>query len=270
MNRFLLLSLTFLAVAGATSAADDSWKSRLQPANPGSFPPVRPFSGEFRFGWSGIDAARAKARVTTKGGEMNVSVEGGTTGVARSLWQISAKHNALMKSPSFKSISFTQTERYAKRAVYTQAVFKPDGLWRKRQVIPDPGKTPRWKLINVEPVRDIIAAMFFIRSQKLDTGDKVGIVAFPGDSPFLVETEVLAHEQIRIGGQPRKAIKLDFKLQRLVLEDNEVVRLEPNKKFRSGTVWLSDDDDRVPLRAEVEIFVGYVFGELTELSFEKP
>lgn len=269
MNRFLLLALPFLIV-GAASAADDSWKSRLQPANVGSFPNIRPFSGEFRFGWSGIDAASAKARLTTKGGEMNVTVEGGTTGVARTLWQISAKHNAIIKSSGLKSVSFTQSERYAKRAVYTQAVFKPDGLWRKRQVIPDPGKTPRWKLINVEPVRDIISAMFFIRSQKLETGEKVGIVAFPGDSPFLVEVEVLAREQIRIAGQPRKVIKLDFKLQRLVLEDDEVVRLEPNKKFRSGTVWLSDDADRVPLRAEVEIFIGYVFGELTELSFDKP
>jgi hypothetical protein len=42
----------------------------------------------------------------------------------------------------------------------------------------------------------------------------------------------------------------------------------PHGKFRSGSVWISDDADRIPLRAEVDIFIGYVFGELESLHFD--
>ena len=37
-------------------------------------------------------------------------------------------------------------------------------------------------------------------------------------------------------------------------------------KFRSGTLWLSNDPDRILLRAEVQVFVGYVFAELASFQ----
>ena len=37
---------------------------------------------------------------------------------------------------------------------------------------------------------------------------------------------------------------------------------KPHHKFRSGTLWLSNDPDRILLRAEVQVFVGYGFAEL--------
>jgi hypothetical protein len=42
--------------------------------------------------------------------------------------------------------------------------------------------------------------------------------------------------------------------------------LEPHRKFRSGTLWLSNDPDRILLRAEVQVFVGYVFAELSSFA----
>ena len=46
--------------------------------------------------------------------------------------------------------------------------------------------------------------------------------------------------------------------------------LEPHKKFQNGTIWLSDDADRIPLRIEVNIFVGYIFAELDWIKFQDP
>jgi hypothetical protein len=42
--------------------------------------------------------------------------------------------------------------------------------------------------------------------------------------------------------------------------------LAPHKKFRSGRVWISDDARRLPLRAEVDVFIGSVFAELAKVS----
>ena len=59
---------------------------------------------------------------------------------------------------------------------------------------------------------------------------------------------------------PREALRLDIKIQSVNTKKGNA--LEPHHKFRSGTLWLSNDSTRILLRAEVQIFVGYVFAEL--------
>jgi hypothetical protein len=257
-----MLVAVFLSVCQAA----EPWSDRIGPEGVGPFPLVRPFSGEFRFGWSDIEAASAKARLWYSGDQIIVEVEGGTNGVARALWKVDARHKAVILKEGLKPVAFEQFERYARKRVITQAVFKPDGLWRLREVPSDPKNVAKWRRIKIEPVRDIISAMLLIRSQVLNTGDKVGLVAFPGDSPYFVEVTVAKREQIRVAGALRKTIKLDFAIQRIDLKNKD--RLAPHGKFRSGSVWISDDEDRIPLRAEVDIFIGYVFGELESLHFD--
>ena len=257
-----MLVAVFLPVCQSAEA----WRDQIGPQTPGPFPLVRPFTGEFRFGWSDIEAASAKAKLWYSGDQMIVEVEGGTNGLARALWQVDARHKAVILKEGLQPVEFEQFERYAKKRVITQAVFKPDGLWRLREVPSDPKNVAKWKRIKVEPVRDILSAMFLIRSQVLNNGDKIGVVAFPGDSPFFVEVTVAKREQVRIAGALRKAIKLDFEIQRIDLKNKG--SLVPHGKFRSGSVWISDDEDRIPLRAEVDIFIGYVFAELESLHFD--
>jgi hypothetical protein len=254
------------AVVLSVCQSAEPWSDRIGPETVGPFPLIRPFSGVFRFGWSDIGAASAKARLWYSGDNIIVEVEGGTVGLARTLWQLDARHKAVILTEGLKPVAFEQVEKYANKKVRTQAVFKPDGLWRKRAVTPSPKNVAKWKRIKVEPIRDVISAMLLIRSQALNNGDKIGVAAFPGDAPFLVEVTVAKREQIKIAGALRKTIKLDFQIQRIDLKNKD--RLAPHGKFRSGSVWLSDDEDRIPLRAEVYIFIGYVFGELVSLRFD--
>ncbi|HEY5705487.1 MAG TPA: DUF3108 domain-containing protein [Terrimicrobiaceae bacterium] len=263
-----LSSAVVLLAAGALTICHSAepWSDRVGPETPGPFPLVRPFSGEFRFGWSDIGAAGAKARLWYSGEEIIVEVEGGTNGLARTLWQLDARHKATILKEGLRPLAFEQFEKYAKKTVRTEAVFKPDGLWRIRAVRPDPKNVAKWKRIKVEPIRDIISAMLLIRSQALNNGDKIGVVAFPGDAPFFVEVNVAGRDQVRIAGSLQNAIKLDFQIQRIDVKNKG--RLAPHGKFRSGSVWISDDENRIPLRAEVNIFIGYVFGELESLHFD--
>ncbi len=263
--KLALAVITLAAAVLSICESSEPWSDRIRPAVPGPFPLVRPFSGEFRFGWSDIGAASAKARLWYSGDSILVEIEGGTDGLARALWQLDARHKAVILKEGLKSVAFEQLEKYARKRVRTEAVFKPDGLWRIRAVTPGPKDVAKWKKIKVEPVRDTISAMLFIRSQVLNDGDTIGVVAFPGDAPFLVEVTVAKHEQIKIAGVSRKAIKLDFQIQRIEVKKH---RLAPHGKFRSGSVWLSDDENRIPLRAEVDVFIGYVFAELASLRFD--
>ena len=155
------------------------WRDKIGPETPGPFPLVRPFSGEFRFGWSDIEAASAKARLWYSGDEIIVEVEGGTNGLARTLWQLDARHRAVILKEGLKPVEFSQLEKYTKKRVRTEAVFKPDGLWRIRAVTPDPKNVARWKRIKVEPVRDIISAMLLIRSQISSAGSVLSCEVLP-------------------------------------------------------------------------------------------
>jgi hypothetical protein len=47
------------------------------------------------------------------------------------------------------------------------------------------------------------------------------------------------------------------------------LELEPHRKFRRATIWISDDQDRIPLRIDAQIFVGTVFAELYAVHFEQ-
>ena len=60
------------------------------------------------------------------------------------------------------------------------------------------------------------------------------------------------------------AIKIDLNLQRV----NKKNELEPHRKFKRATIWLSDDNDRVILRIESQIFVGTVTAELQSIRFD--
>jgi len=61
-----------------------------------------------------------------------------------------------------------------------------------------------------------------------------------------------------------KAIRVALEIDRI----SKDYSLSPHKKFQTGTIWVSDDDLRLPLRIEVKVFVGSVFAELVEMKAE--
>jgi len=254
-----------LLLPQAGGAAAEPWAGKITPLTKGTFPDIPPFTGEFRFGWSDIEAARATATLERKGDKYIVDVSGGTTGLARTLWSLDATHHAEFYADTFRPTVFDQVEKYAKRTITTRGEFRPDGFWRHRES--KPGKPEKWKKIKIEPIWDMVAGMFFVRSQRLADGDKVVINLYPGDSAFFTEITVLKREKITIDGKAHDAIKLEFKPQRITRKDGKF-GLEPHGKFKRGVVWLSDDKYRMPLRAEVDIFIGYVFGELANVRFQ--
>ena len=101
----------------------------------------------------------------------------------------------------------------------------------------------------------------------LRTGDTVGLVCFPGDSPYFVTARVEGRETVRAMGRDWPAICLRLGVRKLEVKDKRPTEAVDYAKFRSGTVWVSDDARRVPLRAEVNVMVGFIYGELTGLEW---
>jgi hypothetical protein len=153
-------------------------------------------------------------------------------------------------------------ETYSDRSLTTIVTGSHGALRTFSETIPAGKKTPKWKDLKIQPVRDLFAGILFIRSQPLARGDTVRLLIYPGGSSFFVEIQCAGPCTIDLADGPREALRLNLKIQRVNPKKGN--SLEPHSKFRSGKIWISNDAERIPLRAEVDIFIGYVFAEIVD------
>ena len=64
-------------------------------------------------------------------------------------------------------------------------------------------------------------------------------------------------------GKNVPALRLSLDIRQLEVKNKRPDKAVSYAKFRSDTIWVSDDALRLPIRAEVNVFVGFVYGELT-------
>ena len=254
--------LAFLTVFLATQLLP-AWEASLSPEGVGPFSEIAPFSGEYRFGWSEIEAARVRAQVSYDDQRVFLHATGGTEGWAITLYQLDIVFSGEADRSSLETISSELVERYIDRTV-TERVNGEGGILRSYRATNPLGENPpKWKSVKVSPIRDLWAAMLYVRSQPLAIGDAVRTLVFPGGSPYLVDIISVGVEPLDILESRIDALKLDVKIQHVNTKKGNT--LEPHGKFRSGKIWLTAYSERMPLRAEVDIFIGYVFAEVVAL-----
>jgi len=261
-----LLRASFcLAVAPFPTASEAGWQEELQQLGPGYFPPPPDLVARYVFGWSGIEAAEAE--VTLRRGPRGIftgTVKGGTKGAARTLYKIDADYRTEVGAPDYRSRGFTLNERYRSYRVEEKAEFPPGGARAWRETTRKGAKPPKWKNFYVPGLRDMAGAVLLARSQPLRDGDHLTLAVFPGDWMYCVRLKVQGRENLRWRGQDRQAICVALEIDRI----NKDYSLSPHKKFQTGTIWVSDDNLRLPLRIEVKVFVGSVFAEMVEVRTE--
>lgn len=262
----MLRAALFLLLGFPASAAD--WRASLSSPKPGNFPALPPLRAEYRFGWGAVPAARAQFDFSrTALGEQRLVMTTATSGAVRALWRLDARHDALCRPTTLAPISVEQTETYRDETVRTRATYDAAGVSRTREEIPAgrkaaSGPPPKTKRFQCPNVFDLQTALLFMRSQPLRPRESYSFVVYPATGAYLARLEVLGRERIDIGGRTWPAVKLDVKLQSI---DKKLV-LKPHKKFRKASVWLSDDRDRVLLKANADVFVGSVWVELEKLA----
>lgn len=257
------LAASFLAVAAAH--AEPPWVARLSPTAPGPIPPPRSLEADYEFGWSGLHAGEGKAVFKRTPPLLEFEISGGTSGMVRGLWKLDASQKAEANAATLRPTRVQQTEAYRGKTLKTKLEFTPDGVARSREEKPpqkDDNKVQRFRFPGVF---DLHTGLLFVRSQKLTPGQVLTFVVYPSTSPYLARVKVLGREKITVAAGTYDSIKLDLQLQRIA---DGTMALEPHKKFKSATAWLSDDADRLLLKTEAEIFVGSVWTELQSVKFK--
>jgi Protein of unknown function (DUF3108) len=263
-HRFAAIGLLFLFASTLTSVGG-SWQSTLTKDPPGNFPELRPLRATYRFGWAGFTAATSEIHFT-KSSENKFQLEGAgrTIGLVRALWKIDAEYHSVANAETLRPIEARQTENYRSKQIVTHLAFTNNGVTRTKTEAQASSPGTKTRQFRFADLFDMHSAMLYLRSQSLKNGDVYRVVVYPANSAYLATTTVLGREKISVRAGNYKAIKIDLQLKRI----GKHMELEPHRKFRRATIWVSDDADRILLRIEGQIFVGTVWAELQSLQFE--
>ena len=260
-HPFLLLPIFLIGLCTATSGAP-AWESTLTKDPPGNFPELRPIRTNYHFGWSGFTAGTGEIHFSkTTDKRFQLEAAGRTVGLARALWRLDAIYRGLVNPESLRPIESKQIENYRKKKLVTDLSFTDSGVTRMRTENEGPKSSKDFDFPNLF---DLHSGLLYLRSQPLNDRSTYRIVVYPATSAYLTTIKVLGHERVSVRAGTYNAIKIDLDLKRL----GKKLELEPHRKFRRATIWISDDENRIPLRIEAQIFVGTVFAELQTVRFD--
>jgi hypothetical protein len=264
--RARILPAIFAFLAFCSSSLAENWESTLSKDPAGNFPELRPLRATYRFGWSGLTAATGDVHFT-KSSENKFQLEatGRTIGFVRALWKLDVNYRAIATAETLRPIETEQIESYRSKKIVTHLTFTNSGVTRARTEGKG-GAEAKTRQFNFPNLFDLFSAMLYLRSQPLKDRSVYRVVAYPATNAYLATVAVVGREKISVHTGSYSAIKLDLQLKRI----GKHRQLEPHRKFRRATIWVSDDAERLLLRIEAQIFVGTVFAELQSVSFDNP
>ena len=267
LGGFLIAALLGAGCFSAAQGAADpyaAWDGGLTPAAAVPFPAITPFTAEYRFGWEGLSAGGATVRVSAKvANHRQIFAQGGPNALIRKLWNYEAIYLGESGSNGEVPSWFHMDEGIPKGDLCSDALFENGSVYACHRLI---GENKPWERREIPGIRDLFAAMLYVRSQPLQNGDKLKLTVFPDQSPYFVELTVLGRDTIVVMGSHIRAIRFKISIQTIETHGEHKGRLAPHRKFRAGRVWMSDDARRLPLRAEVDVFIGQVFAEMVRLD----
>ncbi len=256
--------------ASPASTPAPAWLSRVNAGAPGAIPPPRPFKASYRLSWSDLDAAKAEVSCTASddGSQIVTKISGGTLGLARTLYQVDGTHVAIANRHTLRPVRLDQTELEARKRKTARVDFSDAGAERKTAVVDRNAGAPtsadqHLRSFAYPDMYDMHSALLYIRSLPLNAGDSQTLITMTAGNPYLATIKVLGRSSVKTTSGTYQAIECSVALSRI----SKHGELEPHKTFKSARVWLSDDPDRLIVKAEAQVFVGTVTLDLTHVVF---
>jgi len=267
-SRFRITNCAItILVASCTGSLAADWQATLSKEPAGNFPELRPLRAFYRFGWSGVTAATGEIHFTkTSNDRFQLEGTGHTIGFVRALWKLDVTQRAVTNSQTLAPIEMQQTDSYRSKKLVTHLTFTKSGVTRARTEGEGAAAKTTSKQFNFPNLFDLHSAVLYLRSQPLKQGNLYRLAVYPATNAYLATIKVIGRDKISVRAGTYNAIKLDLQLKRI----GKHLELEPHKKFRHATIWVSDDAERLVLRIEAQIFVGTVFAELESVRFDNP
>ncbi|ACF14932.1 hypothetical protein Ctha_2483 [Chloroherpeton thalassium ATCC 35110] len=118
----------------------------------------------------------------------------------------------------------------------------------------------RNKLFNIEPyTHDILSAYFYFRTlnlQKLKKGDVVTIKNFSDQKSYKLDIKI----------HRRDIIETELGIFRTIVVEPLVQGAGLFKSEGKIIIWMTDDENKIPLRISINVLVGSLYAEIIEIS----
>lgn len=257
-----LVGASLLVPLSARPAVPE-WEKAVAPLPRGDFPNPRSLVATYQFGWSSVPAATGEVRFANSGNKLQIAASGQTIGIVRGLWKFNTHSFAIADASTLLPISMHQVDEFRSKTLTTDLTFGSGRVDRFRTDTSS-SKAPSKKTYSfASGIYDLHSALLTVRSQPMKDGDVYRLIVYPATNPYLTTLTVTGRSTLATPAGTYPAIKLDLHLKKVGKHDE----LEPHKKFRRATVWVSDDSDRLLLRVEASVFVGTIFAELQSVRF---
>ncbi len=264
LTKRSVITCLSLMVCGMSSAAEPRWSSKVKPFAKSEFPEIRPITLNYSMSWNGTINS---GRVTMVLGKEHKNAKslflmqayGRSTGVAGAAFPYSFVYNSFTRKGTNQPIVFISQETDRNEVTHVKNTHHIDKVKHTRVDKTLAGKVTKKREheFRHRNLHDPLSAMLYLRGQPLKNGDVVHLALHPFRSPQYAKVTVLGREEHR--GFP--CIKLDLKIENI---DKKTKQLEPYKKLKKATLWISDDLDRILVELRSKVFIGDVRMVLTE------
>ncbi|MEO5911161.1 MAG: DUF3108 domain-containing protein [Pelobium sp.] len=212
---------------------------------------------KYKLKYGFITAAEATIQVTETDVKFNgrptyhLVVQGGTSGTFDIFYKVRNRYDSYIDRKTFTPYLYTENIRESKYKRNDKARFYQD----EQKVTAKKGtfKSP------VEQTFDLVSAYYFARNLDLTgvkTGDKFTINYFLDDEISPLTIEYVGKETIKTSLGRISCLKFS-------------PSIKPGRVFKKDSklyLWISDDANRIPVRAEAEVLVGSVTMEINAAS----
>jgi Protein of unknown function (DUF3108) len=258
---WILIPLFFWPLAQAVP----TWKDELTPPNPGPFARLAPTRLDLQVSWKGMVNSGSvriefSPRDAKSSGSYVIRSSASSTGPAAVIFPYQSNFWSELHPATLRPRYFHAVETDKKEKVITEVRHFPNRVESHEvsQILKSGTTKQTDRTFAFTPIFDVFSAMLHIRSQKLDVGDRITIVLCPFSTPYLLRTQVIAHEF----HNGRSAIHLNLGMQKI---DRKTLELLPYIKLKkNASLWLSNDADRVPIELRAAVFIGDVRATLTD------
>lgn len=198
-------------------------------------------------------------RIDIRGTRFHARASGGTTGTIRGLWKIDATYESEGDARTLRTSKLRRVEHYRKASVHTEVLFSNQTIARRRWKTPPDNPDSPVREFELQGAADPVAVGLLLRRHLPSAGESITLIAWPGESPYLVRARNEGSALLEIGDRRLESTLLSVEISEIGLRKAERGRLLPHPLFRKARVWIDPHYPHLPYRAEIDLLIGSVF-----------
>lgn len=218
----------------------------------------------YEFGWNNVIAANAKVQikeeVLANEPVMRITGDAHTIGMARNLWKMDDRMEAVIHRDSFSPIRVELNRLEGADSYRTTSVFS--GNTNTATVIDVDGASVKKKQIKYGKAYEPLTLILLVRCMELSVGKTVTFDLLETDTLYRVELKVLSKEPVKVKSGSYQAFKITptfYKIKKNQIKKEDI-------KAEQVFIWVADIPERYMVKVTSKVFIGAVTGELARVE----